>query len=89
MKKRKFPIKKGQACPSTHGGAGYCGGDYWDNGVIVCSFCGTRIKNPNPTGGYKDTPTYPSFIGGVPPEKTSEGLREIEKNQKKWYQFWR
>jgi len=74
---------------STHGGADYIMGSYWDNGAIVCAVCGTRIENPRPTGGYDETPTYPSFIGGIPLNKTSEGLRWRENNAKKWWQFWK
>jgi hypothetical protein len=35
-------------CPSTHGGAGYISCSYhkFDEGVIVCGACGTRIKDP-------------------------------------------
>ena len=38
-------------CPSTHGGAGYAEGSYWDDGAIVCGICKYRIENPHPTGG--------------------------------------
>lgn len=65
-------------CISTHGGAGYSSGDYWDSYDIICGACGTRITNPRPTGGrtvYKkgwrglfdkgrQEPTWPEFIGG-------------------------
>lgn len=37
-------------CLSTHGGAGYAPGAYWDGEVIVCGFCGARVENPPPTG---------------------------------------
>jgi len=71
--KSKFPFKSNK-CPSTHGGGGYTMGSYWDNGAIVCILCGTRIENPPPTGGYNGHPTYPSFIKGIPVDKTTEGL---------------
>ena len=38
-------------CLSTHGGAGYASGSYFDGDDIICGWCGTRIKNPEPTGG--------------------------------------
>jgi len=42
----EFPIKRGEICPSTHGAAGYCLGDYWtEDGKIVCCLCGA-ILNP-------------------------------------------
>jgi hypothetical protein len=37
-------------CLSTHGGAGYGTGSYWDGYSIVCGGCGLRIDNPPPTG---------------------------------------
>jgi hypothetical protein len=37
-------------CFSTHGGAGYASGSYWDGTAIVCGACGARIENPRPTG---------------------------------------
>ena len=86
--KKKFPIKP-KGCLSTHGGAGYSIGDYWDKGAIVCGACGTRIENPPPTGGYNGTPTYPDFIKNIPIEKTSWGLRYLEQQNKKWWEFWR
>jgi len=39
-----FPIKPGD-CLSTHGGAGYCIGDYFDGDKIVCCLCGA-VLNP-------------------------------------------
>jgi len=36
-------------CLSTHGGAGYMSGSYWDGDAIVCICCGMRIENPAPT----------------------------------------
>ncbi len=68
-------------CLSTHGGAGYSYGDYWDGNAIVCGFCGTRIENPHPTGsrwiqrpGFWNgilrrgdwVPQWPVFIKGIP-----------------------
>ena len=85
--KKKFPVKP-RKCLSTHGGAGYSLGDYWDNGAIVCGACGTRIESPHPTGGFNGIPTYPSFISGIPLNKTSEGLHR-EEDKKKWWQFWK
>jgi hypothetical protein len=66
-------------CNSTHGGAGYASGSYWDGEDIICGECGYRITNPRPTGGriiYKKgirgwwgqidhvEPRWPSFILG-------------------------
>lgn len=87
--KKQFPIKNGQLCPSTHGAAGYCAGDYWDNGSIICSLCGYRIENPPSTGAYFGQPTYPDFIKDIPSDKTSIGLRTTERSKNKWYQFWK
>ena len=69
---------KPEDCPSTHGGAGYSFGSYWEGEDIVCGLCGTRIHNPVPTGYMviklslfrriffkekeKTKPTYPDFI---------------------------
>ena len=86
MKKRKFPVKPSK-CLSTHGGAGYSIGDFWDNGAIVCGGCGTRIVNPHPTGSKNGIPTYPVFIINIPSNKTNEGLRWQEEKIKKWWEF--
>ena len=86
MSKRKFPIKPSK-CLSTHGGAGYVAGSYWENGSIVCGACGTRIKNPSSTGGFRNHPTYPDFIRGLPKELTRWGARE--KYTPKWWEFWK
>lgn len=43
-------MREAQPCLSTHGGAGYAYGTYWDGGALVCGLCGTRIENPPPTG---------------------------------------
>jgi len=66
-------------CLSTHGGAGYAPGSYWDGDVIVCGQCGARIENPTSTGAHwmylKDwtgwlmgrgywEPTFPEWLGG-------------------------
>ena len=66
-------------CTSTHGGAGYAYGSYWDGYDIICGGCGYRIKNPAPTGGRwvaekgfwnrlfgrgHDEYTWPDFIKG-------------------------
>jgi hypothetical protein len=45
-------------CPSTHGGAGYSVGTYWDGTALICGLCGARIENPQPTGSreiYRST----------------------------------
>ena len=86
--KRKFPLKPSQ-CMSTHGGAGYSIGSFWDNGAIVCGACGTRRENPPPTGGHNGIPTYPSFIRGIPLDKTNDGLRWMKESRRKWWQFWK
>lgn len=67
-------------CNSTHGGAGYAYGSYWDGDVIVCGSCGYRIENPSPTGGKwvrekgwrgwllnrgHWEPTWPDWLGGA------------------------
>lgn len=70
-----------KTCLSTHGGAGYTIGDYWDGDEIVCVLCGQHIKNPRPTSyriiepgilGYifrgerkKLIPDYPVFLRGT------------------------
>jgi hypothetical protein len=48
-------------CPSTHGGAGYVVGTYWDGTALICGLCGTRIDNPPPTGSreiYRSTAVW-------------------------------
>jgi len=75
-------------CLSTHGGAGYATGSYWDGDDIICGACGERIKNPTPTGGtwvYEKgllgwlfgkghwEPKWPSWIGRKQ-EKTDETI---------------
>ena len=65
-------------CLSTHGGAGYAPGSYWDGYDIVCGECGERIVNPIPTGsrivyygGFlglfqkaREEPKWPSWLRG-------------------------
>lgn len=72
---RSFPYYPA-TCSSTHGGAGYWPGSYWDGDAIVCGGCGVRIENPPPTGqkrvrarglrglfgGYRYVPTWPEWI---------------------------
>jgi hypothetical protein len=41
---------KPEECLSTHM-AGFMYGSYWDGYDIICGACGSRIKNPFPTGG--------------------------------------
>jgi len=90
--KRKFPVKP-EECLSTHGGSGYSSGSYWDNGAIVCGSCGTRIKQPKATSGFMEQPIYPDFIIGLPYKFTREGARErikqLEHDNRKWYEFWK
>ena len=50
--------KKTEWCRSTHGGAGYAPGSYWDGDVIICGWCGARIENPAPTGSYVEYYTF-------------------------------
>ena len=59
-------------CISTHGGSGYAPGSYWDNGVMVCGACGTRIDKPRSTGENEKFVSY--------------GSVKIEKPKKRhWY----
>jgi hypothetical protein len=62
-------------CVSTHGGAGYADGSYWDGFDIICGGCGYRIQNPAPIGGMMEhfgflgrqkrfIPTWPEWILG-------------------------
>lgn len=37
-------------CNSSHGGAGYADGSYWNGDAIICGICGYRIENPPATG---------------------------------------
>ena len=77
-----------RACNSTHGGAGYADGSYWDGDAIVCGICEYRIENPYPTGaqwvpatGLKNrllgrgemVGTYPDFILSKKPKEKSDG----------------
>uniref|UniRef100_A0A6M3JL44 Uncharacterized protein n=1 Tax=viral metagenome TaxID=1070528 RepID=A0A6M3JL44_9ZZZZ len=39
-----------QDCMSTHGAVGYANGSYFDGDDIICGVCGTRIRDPRPTG---------------------------------------
>lgn len=72
MSDKQFPISPSK-CLSTHGGSGYAAGSYWEDGVMICGLCGTRIANPRPTGSDSKAIRYGE---GVCVRKPRPSIRE-------------